>query len=70
MTDSDRAHQHHLRVLRALSNDARLRQALELSERTRRLFEHGLRRRFPDLAEAELRALLGRRLDLCHNRSC
>ncbi len=69
MSDPLRADENQLRVLRALTPDARLRQALELSERTRRLFEHGLRRRFPDLGETELRALVRERLDLCHNRN-
>ena len=58
-----------LNVLRAMSPEARLAQAIELSELTRMLFEHGLRRRFADLPEAEFSALLRARLDLCHNRN-
>ena len=49
--------------------EARLAQALELSELTRKLFENGLRHRFADLPEAEFRTLLRARLDLCHNRN-
>jgi len=60
---------HRLRVLRSMPPEARLLQAFELSERTRRLFEQGLRRRFGHLGETEFRALLRARLDLCHNRN-
>jgi len=58
-----------LHVLRAMRAEARLAQAFELSELARRLFEHGLRRRFGHLDETEFRALLCARLDLCHNRN-
>jgi hypothetical protein len=58
-----------LQSLRAMSPEARLLQALELSELTRRLFEAGLRRRFPDLPDNDFRRLLRERLDLCHNRN-
>ncbi len=37
-----------------MSPDARLRRALELSELSRELLRAGLRRRFPELTEAEL----------------
>jgi len=60
---------HRLRVLRSMSPEARLLQAFELSELTRQLFEHGLRRRFGHLGETEFRAMLRARLDLCHNRN-
>jgi hypothetical protein len=40
-----------------------------LSENTRRIFAEGLRIRFPDLSEQELRSLFVERLDLCHNRN-
>jgi hypothetical protein len=65
----DAAEAYRLSVLRAMSPETRLAQALELSEWTRRLFEQGLRRRFGHLDEAEFRALYRARLDLCHNRN-
>ncbi len=43
--------------------------AFELSEFTRQLFIHGLRKRFPDLSEDEFEKLLRRRLEKCHNRN-
>lgn len=61
-------HAVYLDILRRLSPEDRLRKAFELSELSRSLFEHGLRRAFPDLEAAELRALARRRLAKCHNR--
>lgn len=58
----------YLKILQRMSPEDRLRKAFELSELTRSLFEHGLRRTFPDLEPAEFRALARRRLDKCHNR--
>jgi hypothetical protein len=46
-----------------MSPDARLRKALELSDLSRELFRHGLRRRFPKKSEAEIREIEMRRLD-------
>jgi len=52
-----------------MSPEQRLLKAFELSEFARDLFVHGLRKRFPDLPEAEFKELLLRRLDKCHNRN-
>jgi hypothetical protein len=52
-----------------MSPEERLTQAFELSEFTRELFYHGLRKRFPDLSEEELKELFFKRLDKCHNRN-
>lgn len=48
---------------------ARLRKAFELSEFAKTLFIHGLRRRFPDATDAELKTIMHQRLDRCHNRN-
>ena len=47
----------------------RLQKAFELSELCRMLFLHGLRRRFPDVAENELMRIYRERLSKCHNRN-
>jgi hypothetical protein len=62
-------HDKYLQVLRAMTPEQRLRKAFELSDFTKALFRAGLRRRFPDLPEADFQALFRRRLDLCHNRN-
>jgi hypothetical protein len=61
-------HKAYLRILRRMSPEQRLRKALELSEFSKQLFMHGLRRRFPDLTEDEFRRLAADRLAKCHNR--
>lgn len=59
----------YLEVLRAMSPVDRLRKALELSNRSRRLFKLGLRQRFPELSESELHQLYLERLDKCRNQN-
>jgi hypothetical protein len=57
----------YLAALRAMTPEQRLAKAFELTEQSRSLFWIGLRRRFPDLPEAQLRALYVQRLIACHN---
>jgi hypothetical protein len=62
-------HDLYIRVLRRMSPEARLMKAFELTEFSKQLFLHGLRLRFPDLTEAELRTMYLKRLEKCHNRN-
>ena len=59
----------YLEALRRMSPAERLDKAFELSEFSRSLFLHGLRRRFPDLAEESLMKIYLERLSKCHNRN-
>jgi hypothetical protein len=61
-------HREYLQVLRTLSPEARLRKAFELSAFSRELFLHGLRRRFPNKSEAEVREIERARVEKCRNR--
>ena len=62
-------HSLYIQVLRRMTSEARLMKAFELSSLSKQLFLHGLRRRFPDLAEKELHELYLKRLLKCHNRN-
>lgn len=62
-------HKLYIQVLRGMSPEQRLRKAFELSDFTKQLFMHGLRKRFPDLPDEAFKALLLKRLDKCHNRN-
>jgi hypothetical protein len=62
-------HSIYLKALRRMSPAERLDKAFELSEFSRSLFLHGLRRRFPDLAEESLTKIYLERLSKCHNRN-
>ncbi len=62
-------HRRYLQILANMSGEDRLRKAFELSSLARSLFLQGLRRRFPDSSEAELRRIMLERLAKCHNRN-
>lgn len=55
--------------LRAMSPQARLCKAFELSAFTRALLRAGLARRFPGSSATELDRLVRDRLEKCHNRN-
>lgn len=59
----------YIQLLRQMSPEKRLMRAFELSEFTRDFFYHGLRKRFPDLSEENLKELFLKRIDKCHNRN-
>lgn len=62
-------HRVYLRILRAMTPDERLRKAFELSELSRTLFRDGLRARFPDMPEDELKRLYIARLRKSQDRT-
>lgn len=64
-----KSHRIYIQALRQMSPEKRLLRAFELSEFTRDLFYHGLRKRFPELSEEKLRELFLKRLEKCHNRN-
>ena len=62
-------HKLYIQVLRSMTPKARLIKAFELSEFSRKLFMAGLHKRFPEMAEDELKKLYLERLDECYNRN-
>jgi hypothetical protein len=52
-----------------MTPEQRLKKAMELSELGKRLFLHGLRKRFPQATDAEIHTLYLKRLERCHNRN-
>ncbi len=60
-------HKIYLQILRRMTPEQRLAKAFELSEFSKQLFIHGLRKVHPDLSQEEFRKLLLRRLEKCHN---
>ena len=59
----------YVKLLTDMTPEARLRQALELSDFTRALFRQGLQARFPDLSGENFEHLYLERIELCHNRN-
>ena len=62
-------HKRYIQILRNMTPEERLMQAFELTEFSRELFKAGLRIRFPDMPEDELKKLYLERLGKCHNRN-
>ena len=62
-------HIEYLKALQQLGPAGRLQKALELSQFTKELFLHGLRKRFPEKTENEIKEIYLQRISLCHNRN-
>ena len=61
-------HKQYIEILRRMTPEQRLMKAFELSKFSKKLFIHGLRKRFPDLTEEEFHKLYMERLEKCYNR--
>jgi hypothetical protein len=61
-------HRLYIEVLRRMTSEQRLAKAFELSALAKQAFIDGMRRRFPDLSEAEFKKVLLAPLAKCHNR--
>jgi hypothetical protein len=59
----------YVEILRTLTPEERVVQAFALTELVREALKSGLRRRFPEMTDAELHLLYLSRLETCHNRN-
>ena len=59
----------YLQALRRMTPAQRLAKAMELSDLGKRLFLHGLRKRFPDADEKQIHEHYLNRIIRCHNRN-
>ena len=62
-------HRQYLLALTKMGAEQRLIKALELSSITKELFISGLRKRFPNKTEIEIKELYLQRLAKCYNRN-
>ncbi|MBM4045180.1 MAG: hypothetical protein FJ279_08705 [Planctomycetes bacterium] len=62
-------HRLYIQALRRMTPEQRLLKTFDLTEFARQLFLHGLRKRFPNLTEDEIRKTYLERLAKCHNRN-
>ena len=62
-------HKIYLQTLKNMTPEQRLQKAFELSSLTKDLFLHGLRKRFSDKTEEEIKAIYLERIEKCHNRN-
>jgi hypothetical protein len=59
----------YLEIIRAMTPQQRIEKTIELTETGRSLMLQGLRIRFPNKSEEEIRSLYLERLERCHNRN-
>ena len=62
-------HEKYIEILRRMTPEQRLLKAFELTDFTRDLFLHGLRRRFPEMSDTEVKRIFLERINKCHNRN-
>jgi hypothetical protein len=62
-------HRQYLEILRAMSPDEKLKKVFEMSAFAKALFLAGLRKRFPEATEEEIRRIYLKRQEKCHNRN-
>lgn len=62
-------HHLYLRTLQSMTPEQRLAKAFELSKMIRELFLHGLKNRFPEKNETEIRKIYLERIAKCCNQN-
>ncbi|MBI5219272.1 MAG: hypothetical protein HY958_10120 [Bacteroidia bacterium] len=62
-------HKQNIQTLLKMTSEQRLLKAFELSEITKRLFLEGLKIRFPEKNDEEIKEIYLQRLLLCYNRN-
>lgn len=62
-------HRMYIEALRRMTPEERLAKAFELSTFGKELFLHGLKERYPDLSEEEIKKIYLERISKCHNRN-
>ncbi len=59
----------YIEALRRMTPSQRLAKAMELSELGKKLFLHGLRKRFPEADDRQIHEIYLKRIAKCHNRN-
>ncbi len=62
-------HRLYIQTLQKMTPEQRLAKAMALSDLTKKLFFHGLQKRFPDKSETDLKKLYLERIAKCYNRN-
>jgi len=61
------SHREYIKIIRRLTPEERLKKCFELNELTKQLFLAGLKNRFPDLSQEEIKKIYLKRINKCHN---
>jgi len=62
-------HAIYLQILKKMTPEQRIKKAFELSDMAKQLFLEGLRKRFPEKSNSEIKEIYLERIKLCHNRN-
>lgn len=62
-------HHIYIEILRKMSPEQKLIKTFELSQLGKQLFLQGLRQRYPELPETEIKKIYLERIAKCHNRN-
>jgi hypothetical protein len=60
-------HKEYIKMMRKMYPEDRLRKSFEMTELSRKLFLAGLKNRFPNLSDKEIKKIYLKRIDKCHN---
>jgi len=61
------SHREYIKIIRRLTPEEKLKKCFELNELTKQLFLTGLKNRFPDLSQEEIKKIYLKRINKCHN---
>jgi len=61
------SHREYIKIIRRLTPEEKLKKCFELNELTKQLFLTGLKNRFPNLSQEEIKKLYLKRINKCHN---
>jgi len=67
MKSTNNGHREYIKIIRRLTPEERLKKCFELNELTKQLFLTGLKNRFPNLSQEEIKKLYLKRINKCHN---
>ena len=68
MNKTDRqTHKEYIKILKKMKPQARLQKAFELSDLTKNLFITGLKMRYPDYSEEDIKDLYIEKIYKCHS---
>jgi len=67
MKPIDQSRKEYIKIIRNMHPENRLKKCFELNELTKQLFLTGLKNRFPDLSQKEIKEIYLKRIDKCRN---
>ncbi|MFZ3085348.1 MAG: hypothetical protein WA097_01745 [Candidatus Hydromicrobium sp.] len=67
MKSTNNGHREYIKIIRRLTPEEKLKKCFELNELTKQLFLTGLKNRFPDLSQEEIKKIYLKRINKCHN---